>query len=109
MRISLALIVALLAAGIALADEATGSADSASLQDRCPGEGVIARIYMGQRQLQRLSLGEMMEKWGSVPGAKGKILEAFEVPLMMTPQTRKMAIDEFENRWVLECYKRAEG
>jgi hypothetical protein len=106
-RIVLALTAALLITGIARADEATDPAESASMKDRCPGEGIIAKIFMGQRQRQRLSLSDMMGKWESIPGAKEKILEAFEVPLMMTPQTRQMAIDEFENRWALKCYKRA--
>ncbi len=60
---------------------------------------------MGQRQ--RRSLGDIMDQWGGVPEWRERVLDALEGPLMMTPETRQIAIDEFHNKWTLKCYKRA--
>ena len=105
----MALSVALVAARLAWAEAPAVMADPARGSDTCPGEGITAKVFMGQRQRLGRSLGDMMEQWGGVPKWREMVLEAFEVPLMMTPETRQIAIDEFQNKWTLKCYKRVGG
>jgi len=71
----------------------------------CAGEGVIASTIMGHRQLGGRSIDEMMRSFGSEPGLREMILEAYAQPRMQTPQTRQMMIDEFANKWSVACYR----
>ena len=47
----------------------------------------------------------MMRSFGSEPGLREMILEAYAQPRMQTPQTRQMMIDEFANKWSVACYR----
>lgn len=71
----------------------------------CSGDGMLAGVFMGHRQNGGDDLTTMMVKFGGVPGLREMILQAYEHPIMLTSQTREMAIDEFQNTWTLRCYR----
>jgi hypothetical protein len=81
------------------------AAQSQTEELTCAGDGVLAKIFMRNRQLGGDDLTTMMTKFGEEPGLREMILQAYDHPIMLTPQTRNMAIDEFQNRWVLRCYR----
>lgn len=71
----------------------------------CAGDAMIAGMIMTHRQMGGMDVNEMMEKFGSEPGLRQMVIDAYEKPAMQTKATRKIMIDEFKNTWSLKCYK----
>lgn len=75
-------------------------------RDLCPLDAMTAQTFMRLRQGGE-PLDKLMTQF-SMPEAESireVILDAFEMPLMMTAETRKIVVAEFRNKWSLRCYR----
>ncbi|MDF1803659.1 hypothetical protein [Thalassovita sp.] len=70
----------------------------------CKGDGMIADTIAAHRQFGGYTIAEMMDKLGSEPGLRAMILDAYGQPLMLTAETRRIAVSEFANKWTVKCY-----
>lgn len=84
---------------------AISGAAQADQDQICKGDGMIAKLFAEHRQYGISTVGELMAKFGSEPGFKAMILDAYGQPLMLTDETRKIAVSEFANKWTVKCYK----
>jgi hypothetical protein len=95
MTIALALTVNMLATDTAMAEN-----------DLCQVDAMMAEMFMQHRQMPGgWSLARLMQGFSSEPGIAELILETFEYPLMLTPETRVIAVEEFTDQITLRCYR----
>lgn len=89
---------------------ASNVAQSSTEQDKddavvCDFEGVVAELVMYSRQ-EGENLSEQIKE---SPSSKSLILRAYERPRFMTEENKKVAIRDFANEVILDCYKRREN
>lgn len=89
----------------AMALVALSGAAQADQDQICKGDGMVADMIATHRQYGGDTIAEMMDKFGSEPGLRAMILDAYGQPLMLTDETRKIAVSEFANKWTVKCYK----
>lgn len=81
------------------------SATPAAAQEECLLDKMTAEMFATHRQMGGRSVTEMMATLGKEPWLREMLLDAYSQPLMLTPETRSIAVDEFANKWAVRCYK----
>lgn len=79
-------------------------AESTDLDD-CAFDGMLAETFMIHRQKDGWDVNTMMKKFGSEPGLRAIIIDAYSYPLMQTAKHKDAVIKEFRNKWSVRCYR----
>lgn len=74
----------------------------AASEAECNFFGLKAEMIMEARQ-EGKNMGEVIKSW---PSNKELIIRAYEQPRFMTEENKKMIIQDFTNKTLLECYKK---
>lgn len=83
----------------------TAAAGEERDREACRLEGMMAETFMKHRQNGIWDIDQQFDKFGEVPGLRPMILEAYSYPLMQTAETKAISIDEFRNKWMVDCYR----
>ena len=71
----------------------------------CETKAFLAKSAMLLRQFGDKDLGHYLKGFENEPDAKEYLLSAWEYPLMLTHQTKNIAVDEFTSSAVLACHR----
>lgn len=69
----------------------------------CKFDEKYAEVIMTHRQVGKMDLSTMMEVLKTKPELRNMILDAYDHPLVRTPQARNLAIRHFSSIWALRC------
>jgi len=74
----------------------------AASEAECNFFGLEAEMIMEARQNGK-NMGDVIKSWSS---SKELVIEAYEQPRFHTEENKKIAIQKFTNKAILECYKK---
>ena len=81
------------------------AASFADEDSTCETKAFLAKSAMLLRQFGDKDLGHYLKGFENEPDAKEYLLSAWEYPLMLTHQTKNIAVDEFTSSAVLACHR----
>lgn len=67
----------------------------------CNFRGLQAEMIMEARQ-EGKNMSEVIKAW---PSAKNLVIEAYEQPRLSTEDNKKIAVQDFTNKTILNCHK----
>lgn len=77
----------------------------AELDTSCKKAGDLAYILMVTRQSGTMSMSYMMETFEAEPLAHNMIINAFEMPHLVSGEVAFQAAADFRDQWTLKCYQ----